>query len=307
MFCSILTPLVGLQVLALERNYELTIGANIGTTVTAILASLTQSGLFFRQSIQIALTHFFFNLSGCVLWYMFPHCRRIPLGLSRRIGQIVAEYRWFAVVYLLVVFFFLPLLILLLALIHWIVAVLFLLCLSLFIGLILTVRYLQTAHSHWLPIVLRSWLFLPRSLRSLSYWDHRFEKLIRWACCQCCIKAIYPSNADGKPLKEQYVNMKDQYVTALDHRYLVYTHRLSQVFEKHHAPIVSVYESRNPLRGYVHDFYWSLTGRPTQGQRLLAELMKTKDDDELIDREIVFDRSKKKNNSTIEQQTLMSF
>ncbi|CAF4321175.1 unnamed protein product, partial [Rotaria sordida] len=62
--CSILTPLVGLQVLSLERNYELRIDANIGTTITALFASLTQTGLFFRQSIQIALSHFLFNLPG---------------------------------------------------------------------------------------------------------------------------------------------------------------------------------------------------------------------------------------------------
>ncbi|UJR15386.1 hypothetical protein I4U23_002334 [Adineta vaga] len=309
-FCSILTPLVGLQVVSLERNYELTIGANIGTTITALLASLTQTGLFFRQSIQIALTHFFFNLSGCILWYMFPYFRRYPIYLSRRIGDIVAKYRWFAFVYISIIFFVFPLIILCLALIHWIISIVFLFCLILLIILVSIIKYLQKSQLNPLPSILQTWSFLPRSCRSLSYWDYRLEHLVKRICCQRYIQLIYPSNQSDKPLKEQYQTMKDQYVTALDHRYLVHTHQLNEFFEKHYAPIVSTYETKWPITNYMQDFYRSLSGKPTQGQRTLFALRQKQEneDEELVDRIIVFDRDKKKDMFVItEQKSTLSF
>jgi sodium-dependent phosphate cotransporter len=303
-----LTPLVGLQVLALERNYELTIGANIGTTVTALLASLTQTGLFFRQSVQIALTHFLFNVSGCILWYVIPYFRRIPLYLSRQIGQIVSKYRWFALVYITTIFFLFPLIILLLALIHWLVAILFLLLFCLVIIFILIIKYFQKTNPNRLPLFLRSWTFL---LCSFSYWDYRLEIFIKYICCQRCINLIYPSDKIEKPLKEQYLSMKDQYLTALDHRFLLHTNQLNQLFEKHQAPIISIYESRYPITNYVQDFYRSLTGKPTQGQKTLSALIKTniheEEEEELIDRVIVFDREKHKDMSVNQQKSSWSF
>jgi len=281
-----LTPLVGLQVLSLERNYELTIGANIGTTVTALLASLTQAGLYFRQSIQIALTHLLFNLSGCILWYILPYFRRIPLYLSRQVGQIVSHYRWFALVYITIIFFLFPLILLFLALIHWIVALLFLFLLLLFI---LIIKYYQKTNPDKLP----SWSCL---LCSFSYWDHRLENFLNYICCQQCIDIFYPSDKNKKQLKEQYLSMKDQYLTALDHRFLVHT---NQLFEKHYAPILSIYQSRYSVTNYVQDLYRSLTGKPTQSQRALSALMQTSllrketNIEELVDRIIVFDREKK--------------
>ena len=41
---SALTPLVGIGILRLEQMYPLTIGANIGTTLTAIMAALVTTG-----------------------------------------------------------------------------------------------------------------------------------------------------------------------------------------------------------------------------------------------------------------------
>ncbi|CAF1323472.1 unnamed protein product [Adineta steineri] len=304
-YCSILTPLVGLKVLSLERNYELTIGANIGTTITAFLASLTQTGLFFRQSIQIALIHFLFNLSGCILWYIFPYFRRIPIYLSYQIGHIVSKYRWFALLYLIINFFLFPIIILFLALIHWLVAILFLLCLFLLIIFILIINYFQKANPNKLPSILQSWSFLPRSLRSFSYWDHRLEIFLKLICCQRYVKLIYPSENTDKPLKEQYVSMKDQYLLALDHRYLVHTHQLNQLFEKHYAPMIT---------NYVQEFYRSLTGKPTQGQRALSNLIQMnstnihhEEEEELIDRIVLFDRDKKKEILVNEQKSSLSF
>lgn len=42
-FTSTLPPLVGVKALTIERAYTLTLGSNIGTTTTALLAALAQS------------------------------------------------------------------------------------------------------------------------------------------------------------------------------------------------------------------------------------------------------------------------
>jgi sodium-dependent phosphate cotransporter len=59
---SLIIPLVAVGLLDVIKVYPYTLGANIGTTVTAILASfITGSPL----AIQIAFSHLLFNLLGC--------------------------------------------------------------------------------------------------------------------------------------------------------------------------------------------------------------------------------------------------
>ena len=50
--------------------------------------------------LQIALCHFFFNISGILLWYPMP-CTRLPIRMAKALGKRTAKYRWFAVLYLL--------------------------------------------------------------------------------------------------------------------------------------------------------------------------------------------------------------
>jgi sodium-dependent phosphate cotransporter len=64
-FTSTLTPLVGLGIITVERVYPFTLGSNIGTTITGILAALTaNTPKELRNSLQIALCHTFFNIFG---------------------------------------------------------------------------------------------------------------------------------------------------------------------------------------------------------------------------------------------------
>jgi hypothetical protein len=131
---------------------------------------------------------------------------------------------------------------------------------------------------------------------------------MKYICCQRCIDLIYPSNNNEKPLKQQYLSMKDQYITALDHRFLSHTNQLNQLFEKHHAPIISIYESKHPITNYVQDFYCSLTGKPTQGQKALSTLIQINiHEEEEIDRIFIFDRDKNKDISVNKQKSSLSF
>lgn len=101
---SLLVPLIGGRIITLEVAFPIILGANIGTTVTALLASMagTQAGL------TIALVHLLFNISGIILIYPFKPIRRIPLKMARWMGDRVFHKRRVAVVFVLMVFFVIP-------------------------------------------------------------------------------------------------------------------------------------------------------------------------------------------------------
>ena len=105
---SVLTPLVGVGALRLEQMLPLTLGANIGTTATALLAALLNS----QDALQVALAHLFFNITGIIIWYPFPFMRNIPLNAARGLGKMTRLWKGFPIVYILVAFLGLPLAIL---------------------------------------------------------------------------------------------------------------------------------------------------------------------------------------------------
>jgi len=108
---SVMVPLVGAGVITLEQLFPFTVGANIGTTVTAILAALSTGD---PSAIAVSFTHLLFNIAGTLIVYASP-LRRLPLYLARRLGELAAKNRILAGVYIGVVFYGIPLLLLLLS------------------------------------------------------------------------------------------------------------------------------------------------------------------------------------------------
>ena len=106
---SALTPIVGMGVIQLEQMLPLTLGANIGTTFTAIMAAMVSDKI---ESLQTALAHLFFNLSGIIVWYPLPFMRAVPLAMARTLGKSTRIWRFFPVVYIIVMFIVFPLLLL---------------------------------------------------------------------------------------------------------------------------------------------------------------------------------------------------
>uniref|UniRef100_F6TQU2 Uncharacterized protein n=1 Tax=Ciona intestinalis TaxID=7719 RepID=F6TQU2_CIOIN len=184
-FTSTLTPLVGMGMISLERMYPLTLGANIGTTTTGIFAALASDPDRLEYSLQIALVHLFFNVSGIALWYPVPFLRRIPLKGAKALGNTTAEYRWFAVLYILFVFFLIPLLLLGLSFADFWAMMSFVILVLAILFFVTVTNLLQTHRPQWLPAVLRSWKFLPEWMRSLRPYDTFFTKYL---LCQCCCK-----------------------------------------------------------------------------------------------------------------------
>jgi len=102
---SALTPLCGLGVIPLDKMLPLTLGANIGTTCTALIAALASMKF---AGLQIALCHLCFNLIGILIWYPVPMMREVPLGAARLLGLYASFYRFVPALYILVMFVILP-------------------------------------------------------------------------------------------------------------------------------------------------------------------------------------------------------
>jgi sodium-dependent phosphate cotransporter len=99
---SIVVPLVGAGVLDLERIFPYTLGANIGTTITALLASLMTGSIV---AVQTAFAHLSFNIIGIIVWYPFKF---VPLNLSKAIGRHGQEHRYLLIFYVILLFFVIP-------------------------------------------------------------------------------------------------------------------------------------------------------------------------------------------------------
>ncbi|CAG0922126.1 unnamed protein product [Notodromas monacha] len=171
-FTSALTPLAGMGLVTLDRMYPLCLGSNVGTTSTAVLAALAAGPDHIRDSLQAALCHMLFNLFGIMLFYVVP-AMRWPVGLAQMLGDITAEYRWFAVAYLVIMFLMFPLCVFALSQGGEVVFLAVLVpCLVLAVVVVL-VNVVKRRRPQWLPEPLRShgWRFLPRPLRSLRFYD----------------------------------------------------------------------------------------------------------------------------------------
>ncbi|MDX1690007.1 MAG: Na/Pi symporter [Acidimicrobiia bacterium] len=103
---SVLVPLIAAGVVTLENAYPMTLGANVGTTITAVLASLAAER---PEGLVIALTHTVFNLAGIALLYPVPALRRIPTNLARRVASLAEVRKSIVVVYVVGGFIVLPL------------------------------------------------------------------------------------------------------------------------------------------------------------------------------------------------------
>uniref|UniRef100_A0A8C2IMH1 Sodium-dependent phosphate transport protein 2B n=1 Tax=Cyprinus carpio TaxID=7962 RepID=A0A8C2IMH1_CYPCA len=213
-FTSAITPLVGIGVISLERAYPLTLGSNIGTTTTALLAALASPGETLANSLQISLCHFFFNISGILLWYPIPFTR-IPIRLAKALGNRTAKYRWFAALYLILCFFLFPLLVLGLSIAGWQVLVGVGVPVLVFVIFVIIVNIMQKRCPRFLPSFLRSWNFLPKPLHSFKPWDKvvtasmTFCRTRCCCCCKCCKEKERDEEKDDMKTKDKSLEMYD--------------------------------------------------------------------------------------------------
>jgi sodium-dependent phosphate cotransporter len=103
---SLVVPLAGAGLLRLEQIFPYTLGANVGTTITAILAALAVGEV---SALSVAFAHLLFNVSGIAFIWPLKSIRRIPVATAVRLAELSERNRWLPMVYIAVVFFLLPL------------------------------------------------------------------------------------------------------------------------------------------------------------------------------------------------------
>jgi len=84
---SLIVPLAGTGVLSLRQIYPYTLGANVGTTVTAILASLSTGN---PAAVTVALSHLTFNIMGIAIYYPL---KALPIWLATKAGRVAGSSR----------------------------------------------------------------------------------------------------------------------------------------------------------------------------------------------------------------------
>ncbi len=105
---SLMVPLVGTNVLKIRDVYPFTLGANIGTCITALLAATAVTGPNAIFALQIALVHLTFNVLATALIFGIPFLRELPLQCAEALGNAAAKTKWAVVIYLSLVFIAIP-------------------------------------------------------------------------------------------------------------------------------------------------------------------------------------------------------
>ncbi|KAK6183290.1 hypothetical protein SNE40_010796 [Patella caerulea] len=194
-FTSALTPLVGVGCLELERMFPLTLGSNIGTTATGVLAALAAPAKTLDIALQLALCHLFFNILGILIYYPIPFMRRIPLRAARFLGSTTAEYKWFAIFYLFSMFMLLPGFFFALSMTGRIPFIVVVSILFVFIAIVVIIKIIQSKRRSILPLVLQNWDFLPECFRSLAPIDRVIQRVL--SICSCCVCANCKSSPEA--------------------------------------------------------------------------------------------------------------
>ena len=103
---SLVVPLAGAGILRLEQIFPYTLGANIGTTITALLASLVSGTI---APLAVAFSHLIFNIFGIAIIWPIEKVRNIPIITAKWFTEIAIQNKIYPIIYILVVFFIVPL------------------------------------------------------------------------------------------------------------------------------------------------------------------------------------------------------
>ncbi len=105
---SLIVPLVGSGVFNLRQIYPFTLGANIGTTITALIAATAISEGNAVFALEIAMVHLMFNVCAVAVIFGLPFLRSIPLICAEYLSEVAAHRKSLAFAYILSVFFVIP-------------------------------------------------------------------------------------------------------------------------------------------------------------------------------------------------------
>jgi sodium-dependent phosphate cotransporter len=112
---SVAIPLVGAGIITIRQVLPYTMGANIGTTMTALLASLAALAAVddgdttkAMLGLQLAFHHVLFNVVGVALLWNF---RKLPIAMASGFAELAMRNRVFPIVYIILTFYVGPLIV----------------------------------------------------------------------------------------------------------------------------------------------------------------------------------------------------
>lgn len=111
---SLMVPLAGSGALTLRQIYPFTLGANIGTTLTALIASFAFDGELGTIALTAGLVHFIYNVLAVTLIFGLPGLRYLPVRAAEWLAGLAVKRKIYAVAWVLGVFLVLPLLLIIL-------------------------------------------------------------------------------------------------------------------------------------------------------------------------------------------------
>lgn len=100
---SLMVPMAGAGLLSLGQIFPYTLGSNIGTTITAILAALITGNV---AAVVVAFSHLLFNICGIVIWWPL---KVVPLTLAEKFAEYSTRSKIIPLAYVIVLFFVIPL------------------------------------------------------------------------------------------------------------------------------------------------------------------------------------------------------
>lgn len=104
---SLAVMLAATEKISPKKLFPFIMGANMGTTVTALIAAVGRS----EAALSIAICHFLFNLFGVLIFFPFPGLRRLPYQMSKWTGLMAMRHLWFGFAGIILLFFALPFLV----------------------------------------------------------------------------------------------------------------------------------------------------------------------------------------------------
>ena len=105
---SLIVPFAGAGILTLMQVFPFTLGANIGTCITALLAATAVTGAYEELALQVALVHLLYNVLGVVVFCVIPFLYSLPLKSAEWLARAAEQSRAYAFGYIVLVFFALP-------------------------------------------------------------------------------------------------------------------------------------------------------------------------------------------------------
>ncbi len=99
---SLIVPIAAAGILTLKQIFPYTLGANVGTTITAILASIATGNI---NAIIVAFSHLSFNILGIAIIYPF---KKVPLTAAENFANLASKKKIVALIYVISVFFIIP-------------------------------------------------------------------------------------------------------------------------------------------------------------------------------------------------------